>query len=318
MPIDYKKTREFVEKGIDPYIQPIKKFFRFEFDKTHASALAADERITNEIIPMEQDVEVARIELDQDLTALEQTLETNTNQLESQITSHLVATNPHQLRLVDLLTVSANDPTNAQGNNDQFWMSYLNPIYSWVVGSWSACSVACGGGIQTRTVQCARSDGTIVEDFNCISAGLVKPDTSRVCNTQDCPVSIALYSAKDDSAILYPTNSSGQIIGAGQSVGGTVSNKNYIAQLKTYDGFVPENGYYYFRVDVTNANSGNNAGVSIYWPDGTPCTKVADLLNGFTFYANGFTDDGWVHPGPWWRFSGSYTAANALFRIPVQ
>lgn len=318
MPIDYKKTREFVEKGIDPYIQPIKKFFRFEFDKTHASALAADERITNEIIPMEQDIETARIELDQDLTALEQTLETNTNQLESQITSHLVAINPHQLRLVDLLTVSANDPTNAQGNNDQFWMSYLNPIYSWVVGSWSECSVSCGGGVQSRSVQCTRNDGMIVAESNCITAGLTKPATSRACNTQDCPVSLNFYTSVDDSAILYPTDANGNIIGAGQSVQSTYSNKNYYGKLTTYHGFFPYSGYYYFRIDVSNANTGNNAGVSVYWPDGTSCSKVRDLTNGFTFYPNGFNDDGWVHHGPWWRFSGSYTAANALFRIPVQ
>ncbi len=56
--------------------------------------------------------------------------------------------------------------------------------YSWKTGSWSSCSVDCGGGTQTRDVWCERSDGTRVSDSYCSGT---KPATSRSCNTQSCP-----------------------------------------------------------------------------------------------------------------------------------
>ena len=50
---------------------------------------------------------------------------------------------------------------------------------SWIVGSWSACSKTCGGGIQTRTVSCPSGK-------TCLG---VKPATSQQCNTQVCSAS---------------------------------------------------------------------------------------------------------------------------------
>lgn len=129
---------------------------------------------------------------------------------------------------------------------------------------------------------------------------------------------IGVYGSVDDSAILYPTNSAGQIIGSGQGIGSAYADKVYHAAFQYFTGFVPENGYYYFRIDVTNAGSSTNAGVSIYWPDGTSCELIANLVNSFTFYPDGFTRDGWVHPGPWWRFSSGYSNASGLFRLIVR
>jgi hypothetical protein len=47
----------------------------------------------------------------------------------------------------------------------------------WTVGDWSDCSVACGGGIQTRTVTC---------DFDSCTGP--EPAVERACSEQPCPI----------------------------------------------------------------------------------------------------------------------------------
>ena len=57
--------------------------------------------------------------------------------------------------------------------------------YSWEVGDWGPCSAtACGtSGTRSRTVQCKRSDNTIVADSNCTGP---KPSLSEVCQAEAC------------------------------------------------------------------------------------------------------------------------------------
>lgn len=57
--------------------------------------------------------------------------------------------------------------------------------YSWLAGAWSACSMPCGGGIQTRTVTCKRNDGLNKADIFC-NALTSKPAGQQPCNTQAC------------------------------------------------------------------------------------------------------------------------------------
>jgi len=58
--------------------------------------------------------------------------------------------------------------------------------YSWVASGFTACTVTCGGGIQTQTVTCVQ-DGTrtTVDSSNCANSG-TKPLTQQTCNTQSC------------------------------------------------------------------------------------------------------------------------------------
>ncbi|KNC55690.1 uncharacterized protein AMSG_01959 [Thecamonas trahens ATCC 50062] len=71
-------------------------------------------------------------------------------------------------------------PATSQSCNSQVCVTY-----SWVAGSWGSCSVACGGGSQSRTVECESSTGSTVADANC-DAG-TQPAATQICNTQACP-----------------------------------------------------------------------------------------------------------------------------------
>lgn len=69
--------------------------------------------------------------------------------------------------------------------------------YAWETGGWSACSTSCGGGTQTRTVTCRRSDNVTVPDAYCNA--IAKPPASQSCNTQDC-YTYAWYTGSYDAA----------------------------------------------------------------------------------------------------------------------
>ncbi|KAG8437621.1 hypothetical protein GDO86_008365, partial [Hymenochirus boettgeri] len=65
----------------------------------------------------------------------------------------------------------------------------------WHVSPWQKCSVTCGGGVQTRTVQCIHQGK--------LTAGCLqyqKPPNFQACNTQFCPAS---GSREDPSCVDY-------------------------------------------------------------------------------------------------------------------
>eukprot|EP01029_Cantina_marsupialis_P008136 TRINITY_DN193_c0_g1_i7.p1 TRINITY_DN193_c0_g1~~TRINITY_DN193_c0_g1_i7.p1 ORF type:complete len:3028 (+),score=1113.20 TRINITY_DN193_c0_g1_i7:82-9165(+) len=61
--------------------------------------------------------------------------------------------------------------------------------YEWIYGDYSACSKPCGVGTQTRDITCHSIDyDKTVEDQKCIDTEGPKPETSRECNRQKCPL----------------------------------------------------------------------------------------------------------------------------------
>jgi hypothetical protein len=64
------------------------------------------------------------------------------------------------------------------------------PVYAWVAGTYSVCSVTCGTGSSTRSVACYdnandASHVSPVSDSYCTAS---RPESSTQCNTQACPV----------------------------------------------------------------------------------------------------------------------------------
>jgi len=72
-----------------------------------------------------------------------------------------------------------NEPNTSQSCTDT-----SSCLYGWTAGEWNTCSESCGTGTQTRSIECERSDGTIVEDSWCAAA---KPESSQSCSdTSSC------------------------------------------------------------------------------------------------------------------------------------
>lgn len=70
---------------------------------------------------------------------------------------------------------------NISGTWRPVWSYYWNPL------GWGACSATCGGGIQYRTVNCTRNDGTVWDARVCNALIGANPyPTSQACNTHAC------------------------------------------------------------------------------------------------------------------------------------
>ncbi|KAI1882299.1 hypothetical protein AGOR_G00249250 [Albula goreensis] len=53
------------------------------------------------------------------------------------------------------------------------------PVFQWLHGSWTACSVSCGAGTRARYVSCGDAHGRVADDSSC--AHLPRPPESSAC-----------------------------------------------------------------------------------------------------------------------------------------
>ncbi|XP_048340392.1 papilin isoform X2 [Sphaerodactylus townsendi] len=83
--------------------------------------------------------------------------------------------------LVELISQETN-----QGVNYEYYLPFQRQDtgYSWGYGSWSECSVECGGGYQSRLVFCT-IDNEAYPDYMCREKP--RPENNRTCNLQPCP-----------------------------------------------------------------------------------------------------------------------------------
>lgn len=72
----------------------------------------------------------------------------------------------------------------------------LRPCVHWTNKDWNECTVSCGGGQQRREIACVTvEDMTVVPHNFCEK--ILKPDTLRACNVQECKASTGLVCKKN-------------------------------------------------------------------------------------------------------------------------
>lgn len=78
----------------------------------------------------------------------------------------------------------ANDPyaRNMSRLSDNTYVELRDPG-TWSPSAWSACSSACGGGTQSRTVACHAAGAVVVADRMCLAP---EPSSEEACNTEPC------------------------------------------------------------------------------------------------------------------------------------
>ena len=123
--------------------------------------------------------------------------------------------------------------------------------YRYDISDWSACSVSCGGGVQTRTATCTRSDNITKDDGYCRKYGLQKPSLSQTCNTQSCMDSIRFTAHTDCGISVVPI----QVAYTGQSYHPLTINPN---------------SHYTYCATGHSRCTGQNFAVSDFYNQGTP------------------------------------------------
>jgi hypothetical protein len=95
------------------------------------------------------------------------------------------ANDPTHLHPVNINFCTLTQPVTVQSCNTD--SCPVPPNYAWLAGAWATCSVSCGSGTTTRTVNCINTvDNSVQVSTNCVAGS--KPVTQQACSLQGCPV----------------------------------------------------------------------------------------------------------------------------------
>ncbi len=140
--------------------------------------------------------------------------------------------------------------------------------FSFTTGSFGECSETCGGGTQTRSLGCLRSDGLFVAHTLCPGE---PPETTRACNTQACAptclqqtISETVPEAQNELDILLVVDDSGSMLPDNMRLAARLSG--FINRLETSN--------IDWQMCVTTTDVGHFQGRPIQWQG----TSVGHIL----------------------------------------
>lgn len=238
----YKNLQRFTRDVIHPFLIGMKHRLVQELLYVHNQIIRLNDQISEAYLTILMELENLRVHLRNKIILTTQFFDIKHATIVTTLTNHSAnLNNPHNVTLDQLAHLSSNSPDAADGTTGDVWIKYesATPHYQWVEGLWSECSAPCGGGIQTRVVNCTNENGQIVADVNCTSLGLVKPATSRACNTQACIPSVVasdnILASGYTTTTSNPTNSTASYITAARIV---INNLQGTIRLKAahHDG----------------------------------------------------------------------------------
>ena len=167
--------------------------------------------------------------------------------------------------------------------------------YSWVTGTYSTCSKVCGGGTQTRSLGCIRSNDSIYVAHTLCDAN-ARPQTQRACNTQACAPTCTqraftnnISSNENQVDILLVVDDSGSMYADSSRLATKLSG--FVSQLT--------NSNLDWQMCVTSTDVGYYAGRPIQWQganSGHILRKNSGNLNSIfidtmRYIGAGFSDD---------------------------
>ena len=196
--------------------------------------------------------------------------------------------------------------------NNNTWKELYE--YKWNTGAWSLCNVPCGGGIQTRVVNCKRNDNILLDDSLCIKLVGTKPTESTSCNTQACSINTSIILGADDLGIEVSQvdnnfNVVKQLIYNPNGCCGFRSDNYYAVNVALDLKYMYDNNFY-LRFQVCD-NGGEISGFYCLNKDGT----CAELIKADVPIWQYCCHKDWIQTQCWYKTETFYQCYYIYFKV---